>query len=200
MHDSNDLIRVMMKFVDLWLYVHTQEAEHAQQKNTSPTNTPLGAEGGAESHGRSQQETFGGYDCEFVKPPQSVFQTECPICSLILRDPYLPKCCGTNFCHTCCERLEAEHKPCPTCRDDNFEVFPNKGLKRSLNQLHVLCPYSKDGCEWIGELGELEHHLSEVAHSGESWRWYSWGGDSWVGEICPVIAMVHVGGGTAVSV
>ena len=32
----------------------------------------------------------------------------------------------------------------------------------------MLCTHSKDGCEWTGELGELEHHLSEVNHSGES--------------------------------
>ena len=148
--------------------MYTQEAGLAQQKKTPPTNTPLGAEGGAEPHGRPQQETFGGYNCEFVEPPTKAFQTECPICSLILRDPYLTNCCGTNFCRTCSERLQAEHKPCPTCRDNNFEVFPNKGLKSSLNQLHVLCTHSEDGCEWRGELGELEHHLSEVTHSGES--------------------------------
>ena len=124
--------------------------------------------GGAKSHGRPQQEMFGGYDCEFVESFPSVFETECLICSLILRDPYQSKCCGTNFCHTCSERLQAEHKPCPTCREENFELFPNKSLRRSLNQLHVLCTYSKDGCEWRGELGELEHHLSVVTHSGES--------------------------------
>ena len=126
-----------------------------------------GAVGGAESHGSPQQETFGGYDCEFVEQPTKVFQTECPICSLILRDPYLTSCCGTHFCLTCSERLQAEHKPCPTCREENFELFPNKSLRRSLNQLHVLCTHSKDGCEWRGELGELERHLSEGVHSGE---------------------------------
>ena len=97
----------------------------------------------------------------------SAFQTECPICSLILRDPYLTSCCGTNFCHTCSERLQDEHKPCPTCREESFELFANKSLKRSLAQLHVLCTHSKSGCTWRGELGELERHLSEVVHSGE---------------------------------
>ena len=143
----------------------------AQQKETPPTKAPQKAEGGAEPHGRPQQEeTFGGYDCEFIDPPPSVFQMECPICSLILRDPYQSKCCGTNFCHTCSERLEAEHKPCPTCREENFELFANKSLKRSLAQLHVLCTHSKSGCTWRGELGELEHHFSEVVHSGESFQ------------------------------
>lgn len=153
-----------------WL-PYTQEAELAQQKEAPPSNTPLGAEEGAEPHDRPQQKTFGGYNCEFVEPPPSVFQTECPICSLILRDPYHSKCCGTNFCHTCSERIQDEHKPCPTCRDDNFELFANTSLKRSITQLYVLCTHSKLGCMWKGELGELENHLSEVVHSGELVVW-----------------------------
>ena len=149
--------------------MYTQEAQIAQQKKTSPTNIPLGAVGGEKPpRRRPHQRMFGGYDCEFVEPLPSAFQIECPICSLILRDPYLTRCCGTHFCRTCSERLQNDHKPCPTCREDNFELYPNKSLGRSLNQLHVVCTNSKHGCEWKGELGELERHLSEVAHSGKS--------------------------------
>jgi len=106
------------------------------------------------------KQTFGGYDYEFVKPPQSAFQTKCPICHLILREPYLVSCCGTSFCHTCIQRLQADKIPCPTCREDNFEEFPNKGLNRSLKQLQVYCTHRKDGCQWRGELGELDRHLN----------------------------------------
>ena len=109
---------------------------------------------------------LGGYDCTFVSQPTSAFQTECPICCLVLRDPYQSTCCGTSFCHSCFERV-AEHNPCPVCRELNFEMFPNKGLKRALNQLQVFCTHAKDGCKWSGELGDLEQHLSEV-HSGEA--------------------------------
>jgi len=45
-------------------------------------------------------------------------------------------------------------------RHDNFEVFPNKGLNRSLRQLQVYCTHRKDGCQWRGELGELNQHLT----------------------------------------
>ena len=153
-------------------HIHTQDA---QQKKTQSSKVPQGDEGRAEPGGRPQQETFGGYDCEFVEPPTSAFQTECPICNLILRDPYQFTCCGTNFCHSCSERLQAEHKHCPTCREDNFELFANKSLKRSLAQLYVLCTHSKGGCTWKGELGELEQHLSEVVHSGGfSLKWIKW--------------------------
>ena len=106
------------------------------------------------------KEAFGGYDCEFVEPPPSVFQTECPICHLILREPHQVTCCGTNFCHTCIQRLQAGNSPCPNCREDNIEVFPNKGLNRSLKQLQVYCMHRKDGCQWRGELGELDQHMN----------------------------------------
>ena len=131
----------------------------------------LGSEGGAKRHGRpkaaGQKETFGGYDCKFVKPPTSVFQTECPVCHLVLCDPHQTRCCGTNFCRSCIHRVQDHNKPCPNCRTNYFEVFQDKRLKRSLLQLHVFCTYSKDGCKWSGELAELEHHLNTVVHSGE---------------------------------
>ena len=109
----------------------------------------------------TQREAFGGYDCEFVEPPASAFQTHCPVCRLILRDPYLIRCCGTSFCQTCIQRLQAEKNPCPICREDKFDVFTNMGLKRSLNQLDVYCIHRKDGCDWKGELGELDKHLNK---------------------------------------
>ena len=160
MHDSNDLIRVIV--FCLSVTIHSQKAKLAKQKKTPPDKTPLG-------DSRPQHaETFGGYDCKFVEPFPSVFQTDCAICRLILRDPHLTSCCGNNFCHTCSKRLQADHKPCPTCRKHDFKLYPNQSLGRSLKQLHVSCTHSEDGCEWIGELADLEHHLSEVVHSSES--------------------------------
>ena len=107
----------------------------------------------------TRKEAFGGYDCGFVEPPQSAFQTQCLICHLIFREPYQVTCCGTNFCHTCCQLLQANNRPCPWCREDNFKVFENKGLDRSLKQLEVYCTHRKDDCQWRGELGDLDRHL-----------------------------------------
>ena len=137
---------------------NTQEQEFAQQKEPPSSKAEPGPAVG---------ETFGGYECKFVESLPSAFQTECPICQLILHDPYQTKCCGINFCHSCIHQIQNDNKQCPTCRE-NVEVFQNKGLRRSLDQLHVFCIHSKDGCKWSGELGELEHHLNEVVHSGKS--------------------------------
>ena len=108
----------------------------------------------------AQKETV-GYECEFVDPPPTAFQTECLICQLVLREPYQTNCCGTSFCQTCIQRVQDNESSCPTCRTEDFQVFPNKGLKRSLNQLHVYCKHSKDGCTWSGELQALEEHINE---------------------------------------
>ena len=127
-------------------------------------------EGGAEPHSSpmaDRKEKFGGYDTNFVEQVPSAFQTVCPICHLILRDPYQATCCGTNFCNSCCQQID-DSKPCPVCRDDNFKTSPNLNMKHALSQCQVLCTHSKDGCKWTGELGDLEHHLKNVVHPGES--------------------------------
>jgi len=103
---------------------------------------------------------IGGYDCDFVEPPPSVLQTQCPICHLTLREPYEVTCCGTVMCHSCLQRLQADKKPCPTCRED-FESFHNKSMERSLNGLHVYCTHRAGGCGWSGELGKLHQHLNK---------------------------------------
>ena len=101
-----------------------------------------------------------GYECEFIESPQEAFKTHCPICLNILRDPYEVNCCGKNFCHACLKKVQANSKPCPACNHEGFSAHPNLGLRQSLTQLPVRCSHHKDGCEWIGELGELDKHLN----------------------------------------
>jgi len=128
----------------------------------------LGPEGGAQPHGKATvvtQKEFGGYDCKFVTPPAAAFQTECPICHLILREPYQATCCGKNFCHSCIQGVENTGQ-CPACRG-KLELFQNKSLRQALIQLHVWCTDHDDGCNWSGELGELERHLNEGNHSSK---------------------------------
>ena len=147
--------------------MHTQE--FAQQKETTPSKVQLGPDEGEECGSAKVADgkgAVGGYDREFVEPPSSAFQTQCPICTAMLRDPYQSRCCGTNFCHLCIQKAQAECNSCPTCRKGDFEVVQNDHLRQSLKKLPVLCPHSKDGCKWKGELGELRDHLNSV-HDGE---------------------------------
>ena len=101
----------------------------------------------------------GGYDCEFVETPQEL-QGDCPICLGVLREPFQVTCCGNSFCRTCIKLIQTKEKACPTCNEANFSAFPNKGLQRSLYSFRVQCVHQKSGCEWTGELGELDGHLN----------------------------------------
>ena len=66
--------------------------------------------------------------------------------------------CGHIFCKTCIEKLQK--KRCPVCKEKEFTTFPDKRLQKSLNKLKVRCTWQKSGCDWTGELRELDSHLS----------------------------------------
>ncbi len=101
-----------------------------------------------------------GFDCEFIEPsPKRYVQSECPVCRQIIREPHQVTCCGKKFCKACIEHIKAIKKQCPTCNKE-FSSFADKGLKQSLYDLKVRCSHQKDGCEWTGELRQLDEHLN----------------------------------------
>ena len=105
----------------------------------------------------------GGYDCELVEPPPTAFQTVCPVCQLVLREPHLISCCGQKICRQCLEldvQAGGEKKSCRLCGEAQFTHMQDRGLERSMKELEVKCTYIKEGCEWVGKLGDLEQHLS----------------------------------------
>ena len=108
----------------------------------------------------TRQPHRGGYECEFVELPPKAVQCECPVCLLVLREPHQVTCCGYSFCATCVKRVQEDKKCCPTCNETDFNVFPDKRLKRSLNEYRVYCCLRGEGCDWVGELGELDRHLN----------------------------------------
>ena len=102
-----------------------------------------------------------GFECEFVIKPSKEFpQSECPVCLHILREPYQVICCGKSFCKECIERTKEDGKPCPCCNHDEIKDFPNKGLQQPLYGFQVYCSNKEKGCEWKGELGQLDNHLN----------------------------------------
>ena len=104
----------------------------------------------------------GGYDCELVEPPPAAFQTECPICLHVLKEPCLISCpCGQKICRECVEQIKEDGKPCPLCNKTNFTFMRDYGLERFLKEQEVWCSHKKDGCEWRGKLGKYEQHLNE---------------------------------------
>ena len=107
-----------------------------------------------------------GYDCDFVDGPPKELHWECAICLLTLRQPYLVDCCGNHFCKACLDKISEEDKiVCPLCKHEEFMSIPNKGLERVLNQRKVYCTHKKSGCEWTGELRQLDSHLNDLSSS-----------------------------------
>ena len=95
---------------------------------------------------------------DFVEePPQEYF---CPVTLEVLRDPKQTECCGHHLSGEVVSRLQREGKPCPLCKDHNFTVTNDKFFKRKANELKVRCPHKRNGCEWVGELGNLDQHSS----------------------------------------
>ena len=101
-----------------------------------------------------------GFECVFVEKPPKAFQSECPICLLVLREPYQATCCGKSFCKECIHRIKAANQACPTCNDKGFSLFHNKGLQQSLYDFQVYCTHKSKGCEWMGELRLLDNHIN----------------------------------------
>ena len=101
-----------------------------------------------------------GFDCEFVEELPRAVQNKCPICLLVLREPYQAICCGYSFCRTCIEQVSAKHKSCPCCKEEGFAIYPNKGLQRAVYEFTVYCFNKDQGCQWVGELGHLDNHLN----------------------------------------
>ena len=104
---------------------------------------------------------IGGYDYIFVATPPD--RLVCQICHLPSRVPYLSVCCGHNFCKTCLDDYKKATtictKVCPVCRDEKFIRVPNKLSDREIRGLYVMCNNKERGCEWQGELNNVNNHL-----------------------------------------
>ena len=111
---------------------------------------------------------LGGFDCEFIERPPEAIQVDCPICLSVLREPHQVTCCGYSYCRSCIERIQLQKSSCPTCNATDFSVFPNKGLERSLYAFKVRCSHKKEGCQWTGELRELDKHLNTNPKLGDA--------------------------------
>ena len=104
--------------------------------------------------------TIGGYDHCLVDTPHDSYI--CKICHLLSRDPYLSECCGHLFCKSCLDNItkaSAISNACPICRDEEFKTFRNKAIDREIREFHIYCTNKEKGCEWQGELNDINNHL-----------------------------------------
>ena len=105
----------------------------------------------------------GGYDYKFVDPPSDTLV--CKICHYPSREPHLSGCCGHTFCKSCLEgakKATAIAYTCPICRNEQFITMPNKQVDRAVKGLRVFCTNKKEGCEWQGEVNDINDHLKKI--------------------------------------
>ena len=98
-----------------------------------------------------------GYDCQFVGEQPG--EGECPICHLIYRHPYQMRC-GKRICKECVEKIKAKSQPCPFCKEVDVTSFPDVAHMQYLGCYNVNCPNRSEGCEWEGQLADLDRHLN----------------------------------------
>ena len=102
-------------------------------------------------------ENGGGYDYKFVKTPFD--DLICTVCFLPSKEPHLSVCCGHTFCKSCLEGSKKFSNICPMCRSEEFTAIFNKQADRAIRSLHVFCTNKKQGCEWQGEVNDINDHL-----------------------------------------
>ena len=103
------------------------------------------------------------YEYDFVHAPPD--RLLCQICQLPCRDPYMTLCCGHGFCKSCLDgqrQFKSVSYTCPICPEPEFKTVPYKALEREIRALHIYCTNKEKGCEWQGELNNINNHLSNV--------------------------------------
>lgn len=101
-----------------------------------------------------------GVEWEYVDEPDDSLL--CEICYSLPEDPRLLNCCGEhNACSKCIDRAAVLNKACPFCRQENFKLIPNNGVKTAIENLRVRCPKKALGCDWTGRKNQTIVHLSE---------------------------------------
>ena len=91
----------------------------------------------------------------------------CSVCHLPSRDAYMTgQCCqGLTICKSCLDQwqITAGNMKCPVCREEEGGFHPNYPIVREIKSLHIYCTNKEKGCEWQGELNDINSHLGNSA-------------------------------------
>ena len=77
---------------------------------------------------------------------------QCPVCFEIVLEP-VQTSCGHLFCKKCVKGVTR----CPVCRKQ-FTSVPDHFNNRRARSLRVKCPFTANGCKWVGDLGDVGDH------------------------------------------
>ena len=105
-------------------------------------------------------EKKGGYDYNLVSGKLPEDLENCTICHMIPRKPAKVPCCGNVFCQSCIISHSQKSNRCPLCREElNTELIQivDKKCERRIMNLVVHCVNQSLGCDWTGELRDVEN-------------------------------------------
>ena len=77
---------------------------------------------------------------------------QCPVCFEIVLEP-VQTSCGHLFCTKCVRGVTR----CPACCEP-FTSVPDHFNNRRVKSLRVKCPFTANGCKWVGDLGDVGDH------------------------------------------
>ena len=119
--------------------------------------------------------SYKGQDYIFVDQLEDYLkELECPICQSIVSEPLLTSC-GHLFCKECYNKLGSGRRrmgagirmlnnaTCPVCRQGP-NIMQDKFTDRRVKNLKVRCINHREGCKWMGSLGDEGQH--RMKHDG----------------------------------
>ena len=97
--------------------------------------------------------SYKGKEYLFVEETKKKLEAlQCPVCLEIVLEP-VQTSCGHLFCERCVEGVTR----CPVCREQ-FTSVPDLFKKCRVRSLRVKCPFTSNGCKWVGDLGNVCSH------------------------------------------
>ena len=96
--------------------------------------------------------SYKGKEYVFVEDEQNLEALQCPVCLEIVLEP-VQTSCGHLFCKRCVEGVAV----CPACCKQ-FTSVPDHFNNRQVKCLRVMCPFTANGCKWVGNLGDVSDH------------------------------------------
>ena len=99
--------------------------------------------------------SYKGKEYLFVEETKKNLEAlQCPVCFEIVLEP-VQTSCGHLFCTKCVRGVTK----CPACREP-FTSVPDHFNNRRVLSLRVKCPFTANGCKWVGDLGDVGDHVA----------------------------------------
>jgi hypothetical protein len=113
----------------------------------------------------AEQNKQTGFDPEIFDDQESLKRNslECAICAGVIKQATSIVACGHVFCQFCIKDALKRRRACPVCaasvEEGEKAVVPALFVDRLVQQMHVKCTHSTQGCTWNGVFPELQTHL-----------------------------------------